>query len=558
VSVDGPLQIVGEARLVGTLQPNQQVVRTTELKATGVGRGVIHLSVTGPGGFSVQRETGILIRPARAPSTVIASGEIGPSAEVSLQPALAQMIPGTGTARAVFGGAVRYDVAALLEGLRTYPLACLEQSASEGLPLAMLPDGPLAGDDRAGQLQRAVGLVLDKQRFDGGFGLWSANGEVEGWLSAYATEFLLRAQKGGAAVPEGALRDALKFIADATDSEGQTDQAALATKAYNLYVLAFAGHPRAGANRMMAEAINSLPTPLAKAQIAAALALSNDRPRAEAAFNAALAGMARRDWYADRGSAFRDVAATVVLLKESGLLPDKLAALLAALPGADLEPATVNTQEAAWAIAASAVMGRDGRLARVVLDGRALPPAGIITALLTGPATARNLDNRPVWETVSTSGVMSDAPPATRNQMRVTRQFFALNGDALNLDQLKQNTVFVLLIEGRADDGQSHSAMLLQGLPAGWEIAGRMGAGKTTGMPWLGELSETDSQPAADDRFAATMMLTKDAPVFRVAVRLRAVTPGEFEIPGAELSDMYRPAIFARQASNRIKVLAPE
>jgi uncharacterized protein YfaS (alpha-2-macroglobulin family) len=153
---------------------------------------------------------------------------------------------------------------------------------------------------------------------------------------------------------------------------------------------------------------------------------------------------------------------------------------------------------------------------------------------------------------------MSDAPPATRNQMRVTRQFFALNGDALNLDQLKQNTVFVLLIEGRADDGQSHSAMLLQGLPAGWEIAGRMGAGKTTGMPWLGELSETDSQPAADDRFAATMMLTKDAPVFRVAVRLRAVTPGEFEIPGAELSDMYRPAIFARQASNRIKVLAPE
>ena len=100
--------------------------------------------------------------------------------------------------------------------------------------------------------------------------------------------------------------------------------------------------------------------------------------------------------------------------------------------------------------------------------------------------------------------------------------------------------------------------MLLQGLPAGWEVAGRLAAGKTSGMPWLGELSEVESQPAADDRFAATMQLTKEQPGFRVAVRLRAVTPGDYELPGAQLSDMYRPGIFALQAANRIKVLAPE
>jgi len=39
---------------------------------------------------------------------------------------------------------------------------------------------------------------------------------------------------------------------------------------------------------------------------------------------------------------------------------------------------------------------------------------------------------------------------------------------------------------------------------------------------------------------------------------LRAVTPGSFEIPGAELSDMYRPTIHARQAANRITILGPE
>jgi uncharacterized protein YfaS (alpha-2-macroglobulin family) len=100
--------------------------------------------------------------------------------------------------------------------------------------------------------------------------------------------------------------------------------------------------------------------------------------------------------------------------------------------------------------------------------------------------------------------------------------------------------------------------MLLQGLPAGWEIAGRLEAGKVPGAPWLGDLSETEAQPAADDRYAAVIRLAADKPDFRVAVRLRAVTPGDYELPGAELADMYRPGIYARQGSNRIKVFGVE
>jgi len=52
--------------------------------------------------------------------------------------------------------------------------------------------------------------------------------------------------------------------------------------------------------------------------------------------------------------------------------------------------------------------------------------------------------------------------------------------------------------------------------------------------------------------------LTKDEPGFRVGVRLRAVTPGLYGLPGAVLSDMYRPGVFARQNTGRVKVLAPE
>jgi alpha-2-macroglobulin len=115
-----------------------------------------------------------------------------------------------------------------------------------------------------------------------------------------------------------------------------------------------------------------------------------------------------------------------------------------------------------------------------------------------------------------------------------------------------------LVLEGKAEDGQAHRAMVQHGLPAGWEIAGRLGGGDVPGMAWLGKLSDPEAQPGADDRYAAVVALTAEKPDFRLAVRVRAVTPGTFELPGAEVADMYRPAVFARQAAARITIVAAE
>jgi alpha-2-macroglobulin len=557
VSVSGPLAVQGEARLAATLAQGAQALPFTTLTATGAGRGLIRLDVAGPDGFHARRETAITIRPARGASTIVAGGELAPGKAMELAPPIDRFVGGTWRASASFGGAVRYDVAGLVQALDRYPLNCIEQATSRGLPLALLPDGPLAGADRAGRLQQSVGLVLDRQRFDGGFGLWSASEEAEPWLSVYATEFLLRSRAAGAAIPEQAIADAVKFIASAADEPGDKP-ADLAAQAYRLYVLALAGQGRPGAARVIAERIDGLPTSLAKAQLGGALALAHDLPRAEAAFAAALAAPARRWWAFDYGTALRDQAAIAVLLKESGLPGDRLARLLDAMPGADLSPDTLSTQEQAWAAAAGAVLGRDGRPARIALDGTDLPAAPVISVALNGPATARNLDGRPVWRTVSVTGIPAAPLPAARAQMRIARQFNTLDGQPLDLDHLKQNTVFVLLLEGKAEDGQPHRAMVQHGLPAGWEIAGRMRGGDVPGMAWLGGLSETEAQPGADDRYAAVVALTPEQPAFRLAVRVRAVTPGTFELPGAEVADMYRPGVFARQNAGRISVQAAE
>jgi uncharacterized protein YfaS (alpha-2-macroglobulin family) len=557
VSVDGPLAIQGEARLAATLAQGAQALPFTTLTATGTGRGVVRLDVTGPDGFHVRRDAAITVRPARGATTIIAGSELAPGAEILLAPPIDRFVAGSWRASASFGGAVRYDVAGMVQALDRYPLNCLEQATSRGFPLALLPDGPLAGPDRAGRLQQSAGLVLDHQRFDGGFGLWSATAEAEPWLSAYATDFLWRARGAGAAIPDQALADALKFIAGAADEPGDKPDD-LAAQAYRLYVLAVAGQGRPGAARVISERIDQLPTPLAKAQLAGALALAHDQPRAEAAFAAALVAPSRRWWAFDYGTALRDQTAIALLLKESGLPRDRLATLLDTMPGADLSPDALSTQEQSWAAAAAAVLGRDGKPARIALDGKEQPPAPVVSVVLTGPENARNLDGKAVWQTMSVTGIPAAPLPAARAQMRISRQFSTLDGQPLDLDHLKQNTVFVLLLEGKAEDGQQHRAMVQHGLPAGWEIAGRMGSGDVPGMAWLGKLSETEAQPAADDRYAAVVALTPEQQAFRLAVRVRAVTPGTFELPGAEVADMYRPGVFARQNAGRITVQGSE
>jgi uncharacterized protein YfaS (alpha-2-macroglobulin family) len=174
--------------------------------------------------------------------------------------------------------------------------------------------------------------------------------------------------------------------------------------------------------------------------------------------------------------------------------------------------------------------------------------------VLDGAAEVRNLGDRAVPQAVSVTGLPVQPRAAGRQGLRILRRFFNTDGSAVNLDTLRQNQVFVMQVEARTETGETHRAIVQQGLPAGWEIVGRLPEGPVAGMPFLGELTAAEAFPALDDRFAAAVTLTPQAPVARYAVRVRAVTAGQFELPGAEVWDMYRPGFFARQNSGRIVV----
>ncbi len=558
LATEGAVSIAGTARFSQNLAVGAQALPNTILKATGAGSGVVTLTVTGPNNFKVVHTGKVYVAPARDRVIEIAGAELAAGAERRLAPEPARFMPGTFSASVTVGGRVRYSTASLVAALDAYAFSCLEQATSRGLPLALLPDGAMAGPDRAARLQLAVDQVLDRQRYDGAFALWRAGGDAEPWLTSYATDFLLRARKAGATVPDVPLAEALKNLAEEAANQYRTAPEDMSAQAYRLYVLALAGQGRPGAARILAEAPNQLPTPLARAQIGAALALAGDKARAEPMFVAALDSLARNYWYADYGSALRDRAAIAVLLGESGLLPQRLATLVGTLPGAELKLEAASTQEQAWLAAASAVLGRGLPPVAASLDGVALASAPSVTSALLAPAVLRNTGTTPLWQSVSVAGVPIAAPPAVANQMDVRRKFFDADGKPLDPHRIRQNTSFVMLLEARGPvDDQPSQIALTQGLPAGWEIVGRFGEGAIDVLPWLGELSATDSQPAREDRFAAVGQLKGERRDFRVAVKLRAVFPGSYEMPGASVSNMYRPTLGARLASDRVVVIAP-
>ncbi|MBP0446110.1 alpha-2-macroglobulin family protein [Roseomonas sp. SSH11] len=550
VSVEGPLAVEGGNALGGTLAQGQRSLPAATLRATGAGEGIVRLSVSGPGGYAATHESRMTLRSPRPLAREVVTASLAPNAAAQVAPDLARFYAGTATVRGTWGQPVRYDPAALMQVNLDFPFACGEQAASRLLALI----GFEGEAERELKMQRSVAQILDKQRFDGSLALWSAGGPQDRFVTVYGAEALLRARAAGVTVPDAPLEALLSTIREEADTSYYDEPFDKAVQAYRLHVLAMAGRALPGAARRLFEILDQLPTPLAKAQLGAAFARMGDGARAEEAFAAALAAPGRRPWYQDYGNATRDSLAVALLLKESGVLPGRLAEALGRVPGAELTPETASTQEATWAVLLASSLGRDGRPVRIALAGRNLPQAPVVSAVLDGRAEVRNLGDRAVPQAVSVTGLPVQPPAAARQGMRITRRFFNRDGTPLNLDTIAQNQVFLLQVEARAETGETHRTMIQQGLPAGWEIVGRFPQGQVDGMPFLGELSEAEAFPALDDRFAAAVTLTPEQPLARFAVRIRAVTAGRFELPGAEVRDMYRPGIFARQNPGRVAV----
>ena len=92
-------------------------------------------------------------------------------------------------------------------------------------------------------------------------------------------------------------------------------------------------------------------------------------------------------------------------------------------------------------------------------------------------------------------------------------------------------------------------------LPAGWEIETVLGEADAKDGPFkfLGTLTDSRVREARDDRFVGATEVA-GGKEFAFAYIARAVTPGDYLLPGAEARDMYRPTVAARTAARRTAI----
>ena len=564
--------VTGQASATLDLAPGARHVLPALLGATALGTGHVRLTLSGPGGYAQQRDRAINVHVVRAPITLISAATIPPGGTATLAPDLSALVPGSGRAVLTLGNHLPFDPAAYMQALAGMRARFLEASVARGLPLTAL-HGKAAGPDPAGRLAGAVEDVLDDQRYDGAFGLWSSQDGAEPWLTAFATDFLLRARKSGAEVPTPPLDAALAWLRREVNQGGDADQADV----YAAYVLALDGQAPAGAIRRMDSRLGAISAPLARAQLGAALALVGEPNAARAALRAALAMHNRggflwwrgQDWMAGYGTPLRDAWAVPSVIAGTGLLPGRLAELAADLPGQGVAIDSLGAQELAWAGFAAGIFGGTPSPLDLTIDGTVLRQQGALTRDLGAPATIVNHATVAVPAVIAATGIPAAPQTAAQHGMSVSVAYYSQDGTPIDPATLKQNAVFVMVISGRAIDSAPHHVLLTVGLPAGWELAGNISGGKVGPQRWLGKLTAPRARAAADDRYLAAFDLLPPCShradcsdnghdqEFRVAVQIRAVTQGDFSLPGASLVDFNHPLIRATTEAGRVRVLAP-
>ncbi len=469
----------------------------------------------------------------------------------------ADLRPATARATLSAGPLARFDMPALLRQLDRYPYGCTEQVTSAALPLLYVPQvaGAAGISNIDNRVEDAIARVLMRQASNGAFGLWRAQ-SGEFWLDAYVTDFLSRAQAKGYAVPETAMRMALDNLRNRVNYAPDFDEGG-EDIAYALLVLAREGAAAMGDLRYYADAkARPFTTPLARAQLGAALASYGEQSRADRMFGLAedLAGATDIDtsgWRDDFGTDLRDAAGLLHLAVEAGSTRVDRGALARSIMD---HSGRYSTQEAAQVLmAAQALRTGSGPAVLSVDDVSVSGPVVKTRAVADAVSVIRNVSGVVQDVTLTTYGVPQVAPEAGGYGYGIRRTTYDLEGNVADGPwAVGERRVIVLNVTPFEDLGAR--LIVDDPLPAGIEIdnPNLLRSGDVRALDWL-ELTRAEHAEFRADRFVAAVDHRGSQPV-SLAYIARAVSPGNFHHPAALVEDMYRPEYRAITATGRVQV----
>ncbi|WP_419740225.1 alpha-2-macroglobulin family protein [Ruegeria sp.] len=555
---------LGTAPASFVLEDGGKAVFEIQLRALAVGDPEISVAITTPDGRDLSQT---LRMPIRANDPIVAQTRrfsLGTGDNfLFTQDVFDGFQPGTAKAILSAGALAKFDTPALLDQLNRYPYGCTEQITSKALPLLYLSsvaqasglgDGPIV-DQRIGDSIRSI---LTRQAPNGAFGLWRAE-SGDFWLDAHVTDFLSRARALGHPVSDRAFAQAMDNLRNRVNYAPDFDEGG-EDIAYALMVLAREGAASMGDLRYYADTKgDAFDTPLAAAQLGAALASYGDQTRADAMFARAAQLLQRRPalerylWRVDYGTDLRDAAGLLTLAVDAGSQAVDRDALIQRVTSGR---AHLSTQEASWSLLAAHALVSDPSDSGLMVNGA--PVSGpFVQVRETGftddlniSATAAN----PTDITLTVTGIPTTPPEAGGTGYAINRAYYSLEGDPLDPSTFTVGDRFVTVLTVTPFESGGARLMIDDPLAAGIEIdnPNLLRSGDVRALDWL-DLSDATHTEFRSDRFLAAVDLSGGETV-TLAYVARAVTQGAFHHPAASVEDMYRPQNRARTETGRVEV----
>ncbi|MFK8331179.1 alpha-2-macroglobulin family protein [Pseudomonas sp. BJa5] len=585
LSTEGQLSLLGAAEQHLDLTQGKRVTLLVPVQADGgLGQGKVKVEVVGlqlPGEILgvFNREWTLGIRPAY-PAMLKHYRVALKDQPWSLPPEdLAAFEPAGLEAMLALSSRPPLNLAEQIRALEAYPYGCLEQTTS-GLYPSLYADAAtlkrlgISGESaevRKRKIEMGIEHLLGMQRYNGSFGLWSSDSEEEYWLTAYVSDFLLRAREQGYAVPAEALKKAserlLRYLQERNLVEvnysNNAEHSRFAVQAYAGLVLARTQQAPLGALRSLFERRSDARSGLPLVQLAIALDKMGDKPRAQQALQAGLAISRKGDeWLGDYGSPLRDQALILALLEENDLASDALDTRLFELSDQLAANRWLSTQERnALFLAGRGLLSKpEGKwTARLDSAGevRELDAAQsglkLEGSLLASPLSMQNQGSDTLYQQLTLSGYPRQAPAASSNGMGIRREFLGMNGQALDLKALKSGDL-VLVHLALTSASRVPDALVVDLLPAGLELENQNLAQSAASLEnassavkqWRESMQNANvvHQEFRDDRYVAALNL-EGYGTTHLLYLARAVTPGTYRVPPPQVESMYRPNLQA-------------
>lgn len=562
---------VGSATQTINLKPGAKFDVTLPITGEQPGDGAVAIRLSGTNGMSLEQVVSIPVRPSTLPVTTRRVISLAPGNSLTVNGDLLadSILPGASISLNVSRSA-EFDIPSLLTSLDRYPYGCAEQTTSRALPLLYLGElakaNGLADDaDIRRRVQDAIYRDLSYQASTGSFGLW-APGSGDLWLDAYVTDFLTRAREQGYVVPDQALVQALENLQNNLGYDNSVKDKGNEI-AYALYVLARNRKAAVSDLRYYADTmLSEFPTPLAKAHLAAALALYGDAQRSKTVFAQSLqmaqdaqvhkVSLSRSDY----GSSLRDGAAVLALAAEARPVPGIVPELAKVVAREWRDKAYTSTQEQTWMLLAARALQQGDDGIKLQVNGAERHGSYMArvegNALLDHPVTIANRGPDPLSAVVTTIAAPSTPLPAGGDGFQISRAYYTLEGEEISVAEAQQNQRYVAVLTVTETNDWPSRIVITDLLPAGFEIdnPSLVDSAQLTNFEWIGEVQAAHTEFRNDRFVAAFDRSAGDNREISLAYVVRAVTPGVYDHPAAYVEDMYRPQFSARTATGRMEV----